>query len=295
MKIGKNLAIAGILASGILVFTLLYMQKAPAYNITQIDSFAQATDALAATDKNSLVLFDVDDTLIEPASVLFRSKIANENDGPWIGELFSTVFANAKHSVDYYLSILQSQEVPLLIEKNIVQTITSLQDRGVKVLALTALWTGAYFTIPSVPEWRLNKLKELGIDFSKTNFPDMTFDELPQEEGHFPMLYHGILCTIQISKGQVLGAFLDRIQWKPDQVVFFDDNLERVESVAQEMQKRKIPFHGYHYKGADFVPGELNKEVAEFQLKYLVEHEEWLSEEEARALIVQQKQHAYAN
>jgi hypothetical protein len=164
-----------------------------------------------------------------------------------------------------------------------------LQNRGVKVLALTATWTGAYFTIPSVPEWRFNKLKELGIDFSKTNFLDMTFDELPPEEGYSPMLYHGILCAGTSSKGAVLGAFLDRVKWKPDQVIFFDDSIERVESVANEMQKRGIRFHGFQYNGANFVPGELDKEVATLQMKHLVEHEEWLSEDEVRKLLPQQK------
>ena len=95
-------------------------------------------------------------------------------------------------------------------------------------------------------------------------------------------------------KGSVLGAFLDRTPWEPDLVIFFDDSMKRVEQVAEEMKKRNIPFYGYYYKGADFVSGELDKEVAAFQLNYLVEHEKWLSEEEARALIAQQKQPAYS-
>ncbi len=291
MKINKISILLCAFGAGLLAIMLFCIHKphVATNTIQQIDSFAQAADVLKAANKNALVLFDVDDTLIEPSSIVFRSNIKNQDDCSWIGELFSSAFANAKYSGDYYLSILQSQEVPLLIEPAIVQTIAALQNRGVKVLALTAMWTGAYFTIPSVPEWRFNKLKELGIDFSKADFPDMIFDELPQEEDHFPMLYHGILCTIQASKGQVLGAFLDRVGWKPDQVIFFDDSMERVESVADEMRKRGIPFHGYQYNGAQLVPGELDKEVATLQLKHLVEHEEWLTEEKARKLLAQQK------
>ncbi len=162
-------------------------------------------------------------------------------------------------------------------------------------MSLTALKTGSSFTIPSLPEWRFNKLKELGIDFSKANFPDMIFNVLPQDDdGSYPLLYHGILCTSTSSKGHVLVAFLDRAKWKPDLVIFFDDSMKRVEQVAEEMHKRGIPFQGYQYNGAEFMPGELDKKVAEFQLKYLVEHEEWLSEEEARALLAQQKQLAFA-
>ena len=270
----------------ITIGAISYFRYKTTYNIRQINSFIQAADVLNSADENTLVLFDVDDTLIVHASVLFRPKTFNNDPSDrWLKELTSTVFANTKKPVHYYLSILESQEVRLLIEKSIIQTIASLQKRGVKVLALTALWTGAYFTIPSVPEWRFNQLKELGIDFSKTRFPDMIFTELPADEDHFPMLYHGILCTIQASKGLVLTTFLDRVKWRPNQVIFFDDSMERVESVAREMQKRRIPFQGYLYKGVDFVPGELDKEVANFQLKYLVQHEKWLTEGAARALL----------
>ena len=48
---------------------------------------------------------------------------------------------------------------------------------------------------------------------------------------------------------------------------------------------KKIPFYGYHYKGAALLPGELDKEVGSAQLHYLAEHEKWITEIEARALI----------
>lgn len=293
MKINRIIlliAAAGLLAVGITLFCMHKPQVGVSNNIKQIDSYAQATDTLNATDENSLVLFDVDDTLIEPASVVFRPKtVENEAYHPWLVELTSRVYGSADKPEAYYGSIWKTKEVPLLIEPAIVEMIQMLQNRKrAKVMALTALRTGAHFTIPSLPKWRFNQLKELGIDFSKANFPDMAFDELPKgDDGNYPVLYHGILCTSTSSKGAVLGAFLDRVQWKPDRVIFFDDSLKRVEQVAEEMRKREIPFQGFQYKGGDLLPGELDKEVAEFQLKYLVEHEDWLTEDEARALLKQ--------
>ena len=144
------------------------MQKpqscSPDSSIKKIDSFAQASDVLNKADKNTLVLFDVDDTLIEPASVLFRPKtIENEAYRPWMVELTSRVYGNAPNPEAYYWSIWKVKEVPLLIEPKIVEIIRSLQDRGVKVMALTALKTGISFTIPLLPEWRFNKLKELRL------------------------------------------------------------------------------------------------------------------------------------
>ena len=134
MKINRIVLLGAAAVLSAIVITLFYVHKPQpciAINtIKTIDSFTQATDVLNKADKNTFVLFDVDDTLIEPSSVVLRSNIKNKDDASWIGELFSTVFANAKHSGDYYLSILQSHEVPLLIEPAIVQTIASLQNRG---------------------------------------------------------------------------------------------------------------------------------------------------------------------
>ncbi len=259
-----------------------YAQK----NIQYIDSYVQVSNIFAEADSNTLILFDVDETLIEPRSVIFRPKtIENKANLPWIIDLVSRVYGKSDKTEEYYGSIWKVQETPLLIEPHIVSVIQSLQDRGVKVVALTALKTGSSYIISSLPEWRYNKLKELGIDFAKIGLPDIIFDELPEKDGNYPMLYRGILCTNGVSKGELARAFLDRIQWRPDKVIFFDDNKARVKEVEEAMQKHSIPFQGFVYLGAEYMPGELNKEVAEFQLNYLVEHEDWISDEQALSLL----------
>jgi hypothetical protein len=297
MKITKITLIAcGVLLSacGVILFCMQRPETCsiwPTTNVIKpIQSFEQAADILKTADKNSLVLFDVDDTLIIPATVLFRPiTIENPQYNQWLKELTDSALKNAKQSEEYYGSIWKQQETPKIIELGIVNTIASLQNRGVMVLALTALMTGSSGIIPSLPEWRFTKLKEVGIDFSKANLPDIVFTELPAKNGQHPMLYHGILCATSGSKGQVLGAFLDRMGLKPNKVIFFDDSLKRVEDVGQEMKKRNIPFYGFQYKGADFVPGELDKEIASFQYKYLLEHEKWLSDDEAREMLQHKK------
>ena len=54
-----------------------------------------------------------------------------------------------------------------------------------------------------------------------------------------------------------------------------------------------IPFQGFVYLGAEYVPGELSKELAEFQLNYLVEHEDWITEEQALLLMNNNNTTAY--
>lgn len=271
-----------IISALFLIHHFWHVQK----NIQYIDSYAQVKNIFAKADSNTLILFDVDETLIEPASVIFRPKtIENEANLPWIIDLVSRVYGKSDKTEEYYGSIWKTKETPLLIEPHMVSVIQSLQDRGVKVMALTALKTGSSYIITSLPEWRYNKLKELGIDFAKIGLPDIIFDELSEKDGNYPMLYHGILCTNGVSKGELARTFLDRIQWRPDKVIFFDDNAARVKEVAEAMQKELIPFQGFVYRGAEYMPGELNKDVAEFQLNYLVEHEDWISDDQALSLI----------
>lgn len=287
MKINKTILIYSLIAATMGI-GLFYEHKARLFatvnTIQSIDSFAQASDVLNSATSNSLVLFDVREVLYVPSSAVFHVKVIEDNT-EWLKEIQKTIFQNTIKPEGHYWSIWKRQETPLLIEPSIVQTIADLQNRGIKVIVLTSLMSGSDFTIPSLPEWRYTTLKQLGFDFSKAGFPDMVFNELPAKKEQHPVLYHGILAASGTPKGHVLGAFLDRMHLKPDKVIFFDDSMERVESVAQEMKKRGIPFYGYQYNGAHFVPGELDKEVAEFQLRYLVEHEEWLSDDKARTFM----------
>lgn len=256
-------------------------------NIIKIDSFSQAAHVLQNADKNTLVVFDVDDTLIVPESKILWPRVQEANK-EWIDKLFEEDEKNiaSPELEKYYGALKLLKEKPVLIEPEIVEIIKSLQERGIKVVALTAIDTGAYSIIPSLAELRFKTLQTMGIDFSKTNVPDMVFNELPLGmDGNPLVLHNGILFSSAISKGAVLGAFLDRMKWKPAQVIFFDDSIKHIKTVAQEMGKRSIPFYGYEYLGSEYMTGELDKEVIALQRSHLIKHEEWLTEDEARAMI----------
>ena len=257
--------------------------------IREIDSFSQATEILDNADSKTLVLFDVDDTLIMPASRIFRPKLQLENKD-WVNAMMAQAFQKAKKPDNFYIDIWMMKELPFVIEPSIIETIKVLQDRGVMVLALTRLDTGSSALIQSIPEWRLSTLKKIGIDFNRISVPkDMVFDELTKDtEGNFPILYQGMLCCGAASKGDVLNAFLDHVSWKPDKVIFFDNDMKYLESVAQELRKRNIPFYGYHYRGAEHVIDKLDKDIAELQINHLIDNEEWLTEDEARALLAKE-------
>lgn len=277
--------------TGIIIFvaSLLYVYSTNTSNdIIKIDSFAQAQDALKLADQNTLVLFDIDDTLIIPSSVIIRTRTAIKS--PWVQPIIKAAFESflKNRPFESLVCILATEDAPLLIESPVVETIKSLQDRGVKVLALTNLSTGACDKIEYVPGWRFKQLQNLGIDFNKVNMRDITFTQLGQD-GSFPILYHGILATNGVSKDKVLGAFLDSIHWKPAKIIFFDDNIERINEVEQEACKRNIRFLGYHYLGAEHVSGEPDENIINLQFKYLLNNEKWLSDDDALKMLQNMK------
>lgn len=276
------------ITSAIIIITSLFLWRRNACPspIIPIDSFAQAADALAQADQKTLILFDVDETLIMPASIAMRSA-TKEKHKQWLKQTIDTIFNSLPHPQDYYFDNWDMSEQPfMLIEPSIVATIASLQERGITTLGLTLASSGTIGRfIPLYPEFRHNTLHDLGINFDKSNLTNITFTNLTENKGTHPMLYKGILYANLGSKGAVLGAFLDTLSWKPHTVIFFDDSLKRIHEVRNELCKRKIPCICYHYKGAEHVPGELDKNIALLQFNYLAEHEQWLSDDEAQELL----------
>ena len=257
--------------------------------IEQIHTFEQLARALENVDQNTLVLFDVDYTLWVPESnicwYLTKDWHRNKHRYPeWLAPILDAAFKKMSKPELYYKTLWHVKEKPLLINPNIVMVIKALQNKGVPVFALTMIPTGSYGIIDNVPEWRFNKLKEFGINFRDLRFKDIIFTELTKKDDAYPMFYKGILCTAE-SKGKLLGAFLDRINWKPQHVIFFDDTLSHVENVIQELNNRSISCKGYEYLAAYSMPIELDKKVVELQFNQLIENEVWLSEQEARLIL----------
>jgi FMN phosphatase YigB (HAD superfamily) len=232
-----------------------------------------------------MVIFDVDQVLIERSCKVFWAKTEKEHE-QWLNQLYDKVFNRPKHDPAYYLSIMLKEDTPIVIEPIIIDIIHTLQSRGVTVIALTTTNTGSCFTIPSLPIWRFNKLKEVGIDFSNVTISNMEFPELPSKSpdksGQHPLFYNGILFTSDAAKGAVLTAFFEHTKLKPSRVIFFDDKRSNLESASQAMHALGIPFEGYEYQGGQYIPGELDKDVAQRQLHYLVDNEKWLSEDEVK-------------
>lgn len=273
MKTNKLLLLASILAVGIVA--LFFLSKSY-YKITTIASFSEVD--FNAIDRDTLVVFDVDETLIQPTDTYFINESSSQAQA--IKKKLIESHPEIKEWRIYEDILIKQVQRPLL-EPFIIEKINALQKIGVIVIALTAMNTGKHGSYDRLEHWRYEHLGSFGFEGS---FNDMIIDF--EMNGKKPVFYKGILATDTLLKGPVLFAFLDRINHRPKKIIMFDDSKEYLESVAEESKKHGVKFQGYWYKGAH--EKAWDQALIEFQIEHLIKHKKWLSDEQAQELLRQE-------
>ncbi len=257
-------------------------QKTNIHTVKTLDILKNEINNL---NENSLVIFDVDETLITPVDNFFHMKSWWQKflfclDYVWL----TWDFRFDEKFIWYYNYALFNCKWRLVGEET-PQLIKDLQRKGVTVVALTGCITGEHGNIPVVEDWRINQLKKFGIDFSSA-FPKNNYFVLDEKfESPFPVFKDGIIfaniCpkTASRTKAPVLIEFLEKINFKPNKIIFVDDGLKYLEETADEMKRLDIPFIGLHYIDADKFLTDVDMKVARKQLRNLIHNRKWLDDE----------------
>lgn len=230
-------------------------------------------------DAESLILWDVDSTLIIP-----RDQILKPGNEDILNEIEMHYFHNKSPQEVRYLVSQVFQRMPFcLVDEEVATLVSALQNRSIPMLGLTAMRTGPFGVIESMENWRVNQLRLLGIDFSGTfpQYAHLTWEESSPRFGH-PAIKEGVICCDHVPKGIVLTSFLQKIDWRPRQVLFIDDCLEFVQSVDAAMAKLNIPCICVHYRAVEKMETPVDEALAHYQLKVLVNEQIWLSDTEAK-------------
>jgi hypothetical protein len=261
----------------------MLQQSSLANAINTIELFEEIENALKDLDSNALVVFDVDETLI-----ISLDRIRRKNSELFIQQLNNTYFSTIqddKHK-EYLHSIQLLMSEQKLIEPKIQELIKNLQEKNIRVIALTNISTGSYHAINSMEDWRYRQLYDLGIDLSIHNPEILTFNQLPKGRSAHPIFYKGILATARsCQKGKTLTELLNQLNWKPSKIVFFEDCKSHAQSVYDCMLKLGIPCEVYHYLATQSNVEPINIEIAQFQYDYLLKNQIWINEETAAFLI----------
>ncbi|CCB85568.1 putative uncharacterized protein [Parachlamydia acanthamoebae UV-7] len=243
---------------------LCHAQITTVYNMEEV--FQHFSDA----DSKTWAIFDVDMVLIQPSNPAFQ--MANMKR---FGAISKTIMKNIPVDKQMmFLSLMTTSCPSVLIDERTPQYLSNIIGKNIPTMALTAHLTGQFGGIENMGKWRIEGLKQLGIDFSKASpYPHtLVFDNLTAYRGNYSIYQDGILFVNgnAVSKGEVFVTFLEKAGKYPDKVIFIDDredNLKSLENAIQQLEK-PIEYQGLHFLGAQNYPSQRISED-EFELQWL--------------------------
>lgn len=166
------------------------------------------------------------------------------------------------------------------------------------MLGLTSGVTGAFGKIRSMERWRIESLKDINIVFHQNfiNAKPGTLDQyIPNIIKHyakarhvcFPAAQDGVVFTCMASKGEVLEAYLQFANIKPRKIIFIDDRLKHLETVADFCKKFNIQYIGYEYTAIKEQIKHLEFNLLRLILQYKILEltKTWLNDAEADIIL----------
>jgi hypothetical protein len=267
----KNRLLKWLPVIAIFVISMWLIQKGQDKSFPELSSHKNFP--LQSVEPGTLVLYDVDETLVQPTDVYLVNEQSPEA---------RTLIQNFQkenptfRGWDNLVSVLLRDAHRPLIEVSVLDVIQKIRKQGGKVIALTSMNTGRVGFYDKMEKWRYEHLRFLGFvgDFGNHVFKFSGFKRRP-------LFYQGILAADLEDKGKVLGAFLRKIGWTPHKIIAIDDDLMALKVIRAYCEKASIPFRGYLYMG--YTKKAWDEKLVRFQAHHLLKKKKWLSDTEAKS------------
>ena len=243
----------------------------------EIIEIQKIEEILPFVDDKTLVVLDIDDTLMVPAQMLggdcwFRYTLKRYlESGFEFEEALSEI-------LPIYVEIQNKLEV-LPVEANTASVVHRLQEKADRVIGLT--------TRSNILLYRtIEQLNSLGIHLNKTAL----FDLKSGLATDYSLYYiDGILSTEARHKGEALSNLCARYGYFPEKIIFVNDKLKFVLDVEETFINRDVIYYGFRYAGSDEISDSWSPELSNVQKKYF---NKILSDEDASKIL--EGQHAIA-
>ena len=219
-----------------------------------------------------LVAFDIDMTLTQPDHPAVYYPNLKTHRAIYIDVMSTLTPTERDRKVTLTVQLLPQR----LVESETPTLIKKIQETGIQTIAFTASLAGPlFFDRPHsknpkrIEALRFDCLKNFNIDFSQSfALEDFILDNIPTHNHQYPVFFRGILCANgeqgkDSTKGDVLIAFLKKMDLQPKKIVLIDDRMPNLESVANALKIHypHIQFLGLEYQGAfDYAPETINAE-----------------------------------
>lgn len=230
-------------------------------------------DILTEVDRDTIIFFDIDDTLINSPYMLGNSS--------WWRYFVATLLnANINKGTPEIYQLVKKiiNKIPMvLIESDTAEHIKNLQMQDILTFGLTARKINNEYSQPHGLGTH-EHLKSVGINFTFTPLPK------PLDDTTKRFFSYGIIFTDHQKKGPFLQNFLNNMSLRPAKIVFIDDQLDQLYSVKNSVESMGIQFVGYRYGKLDNLHANFNPLIANIQLEALIKNDQLISDEEALSI-----------
>ena len=253
-------------------FAFLFALCLAALNIGQaeIKEIKTMKEAVPQFEGADLIVFDIDNTLMEPKQTLGGDQWFRHRHKVHTAELGDKQAALEK-TLGEWMSVQCISEMQL-VESDVEELINSLQNDNRTVIALTTRGVG-------MATQTIRQLSDLGVNMSKTApmQEDFLFDN-----GHSCLFRKGILFTSNTHKGNALKTLMDRMNILPKKIVFINDKHTHLVPVEEMCEKEQIAFVGLRYGFLDDKVENFNPAITDLQFDL---YRQILSDEDAQRIL----------
>ncbi len=228
-------------------------------------------DALAHVNKDTLLIFDLDNTVIMPTQMLGGEE--------WFDARVTHLVTHGTKQADAIKQALtewnaiQTATDVVAVEADAPRLIALHQQAGTKTMGLTARPAD----LMAVTHKQMAKIK---IQLGKSTISSAPFTVKGRDDAPFDT---GIVFVgTSNKKGDILAKVLDKLALKPKKIVFVDNKLHHVQDVETALAGRGIEYVGCHLRASDAKIAAFDPEIAAVQFEYF---KSILSNDAAAALI----------
>ena len=205
---------------------------------------------------NMLVIFDIDNTLIEPTQELGTYQWFQHRIKDYRSYGFDKEAALEKALREW--TAIQSITKVKIVEAGTAEIIKNLQLLEMPIIGLSSRGLG-------LSTRTVEQLELVNIDLSETA-PSQEEFLFMNERG--VLFRKGILFTAGTNKGMALKKFLDYTNCRPSSILFINDELFPLKSVESMCNQENIPFVGLRYSYLDEKVKNFRKQIAEVQFYF---------------------------
>jgi hypothetical protein len=267
----------------IIVF-LLFGCEYPQKNISEIKNITALSQAdFHSLDKQTLVVFDVDEVLTAPNASSGMFTTHRNEYGNLIKE-FKKKYPKYASDYEMYSSIIFKSQQEVIIDKDTLSLLKNLKSKNIKTIACSTWPSGPQGVIPNMASHRYDVLRALKITFDWSFSNDVfylnqkLYPKTNNEKVKKPLYYKGVICTDGEDKGMSLLRFFRHKKYYPKTIIFFDDSLNKIKDVQQMCKENNINFYGYHYTNR--LDTHWNETLVRFKIKKLIEDKTWFKNDE---------------